>query len=93
MVNLATVSEKAQTSSYLVAQRIAKSKKPHTIAQELIHPAAVEMCEIMLGTEAANKLKAIPLSDDTVRRRIQDLSADILSQILDRLRSCEHFSI
>lgn len=66
----------------------------HTqLHQELILPAAVEMCEIMLGTEAANKLKAIPLSDDTVRRRIQDLSADILSQILDRLRSCEHFSI
>ena len=61
-VNLATVSEKAQKSSYLVAQRIAKSKKPHTIAQELILPAAVEMCEIMLGTEAADKLKAIPLS-------------------------------
>ena len=93
MVNLATTSEKAQKASYLVAQRIAKSKKPHSIGQELILPAAVEMCEVVLGTDAANKLKAVPLSNDTVRRRIDELSADIQSQLLDRLRSCEQFSI
>lgn len=40
----------------------------------------------MLGTEAANKLKSIPLSDDTVRRRIGDL---ILSQLVGRLRCCK----
>lgn len=93
MVNLAKTLEKAQKASYLVAQRIAKSKKPHTIAQELILSVAVEMCEVILGTEAANKLKAVPLSNDTVRRRIEELSADIQSQLLDRLRSCEQFSI
>ena len=77
-----------------MAQQIAKCKKPHTIAQELILPAAVGMCEIMLGTEAANKLKSIPLSDDTVKRRIDDLSGDILSQLLERLRCSEvQFSI
>ncbi|XP_057184172.1 zinc finger MYM-type protein 6-like [Triplophysa rosa] len=93
LVNLATTSEKAQRASYLVAQRLAKSKKPHSIGQELLLPAAVEMCEAVLGTEAANKLKAVPLSNDTVRRRIEELSADIQSQLLDRLRSCEQFSI
>jgi hypothetical protein len=91
---LATTSERAQKASFLVAQQIAKCKKPHTIAQELILPAAVGMCEIMLGTEAANKLKSIPLSDDTVKRRIDDLSGDILSQLLERLRCSEvQFSI
>ena len=93
LTNLATTSEKAQRASYLVAQRIAKCKKAHTIAEELILPAAVDMCEAMLGTEAANKLKSVPLSNDTVRRRIDDLSADILSQLLDRLRSSDHFSV
>ncbi|XP_041837799.1 SCAN domain-containing protein 3-like [Melanotaenia boesemani] len=93
MVSLATTSEKAQKASYLVAQRITKSKKPHTIGQDLILPAAIEMCEVMLGREAANKLKPVPLSNDTVRRRIEEMSADIQSQLLDRLRSCEQFSI
>ena len=37
-------------------------------------------------TEAANKLKTVPLSNDTIRRRIDDFSDDILSQLLDRLR-------
>ena len=77
----------------MVAQRIAKCKKAHTIAEKLILPAAVDMCEAMLGTEAANNLKSVPLSNDTVRRRIDDLSAEILSQLLDRLRSSDHFSI
>jgi hypothetical protein len=94
LTNLATTSERAQKASFLVAQQIAKCKKPHTIAQELILPAAVGMCEIMLGTEAANKLKSIPLSDDTVKRRIDDLSDDIVSQLLGRLCCSEvQFSI
>ncbi|CAL9683899.1 unnamed protein product [Knipowitschia caucasica] len=93
MVELTSVSEKAQMASYLVAQRIAKCKKPHTIGQQLLLPAAVDMCEVILGAEAANKLKVIPLSNDTVRRRIQELAADIEAQLLDRLRSCEQFSI
>lgn len=88
MVNLATIPEKAHKASYLVALRIAKSKKPHTIGEELILPSAVEMCEVMLGSEAANKLKSIPLSNDTVKRRIELLSVDIQSQLLDRLFNC-----
>ncbi|CAL9700170.1 unnamed protein product [Knipowitschia caucasica] len=39
MVELTSVSEKAQMASYLVAQRIAKCKKPHTIGQQLLLPS------------------------------------------------------
>ena len=46
----------------------------------------------MLGTEAANKLKAVPLSNHTVRR-IEELLGDIQSQLLDRLHTCEKCSI
>ena len=50
-MNLVTTSEKAQRASYLVAQWIAESKKPPSSGQEHVLPAAVEMCEAVLGTE------------------------------------------
>ncbi|KAK5853490.1 hypothetical protein PBY51_014636 [Eleginops maclovinus] len=43
MVNVTSVFAKA--SSYLVAQRIAKVRKPHTIAEELLLPAAMDLCD------------------------------------------------
>ncbi len=66
LTNITTIPEKAQQASYLAALRIAKCKKPHTIGEELILPAAVDMCRVMVGEEAANKIKSIPLSNDTV---------------------------
>ncbi|GFT73141.1 hypothetical protein TNCV_2554281 [Trichonephila clavipes] len=45
-------------------------KKPHTIAEELILPAAIEIVETMFGDNFAKELQSIPLSNDTVSRRI-----------------------
>lgn len=86
MTVCATVNEKALRASYLVALRIARSKKPHTIGEELILPAAVEMCEVMLGKACSEKLKTIPLSDNTINRRIGDMSEDIRIQLIARLQ-------
>lgn len=36
-----------------------------TTKQEVTLPTAAKMCEMKPGTEAANELKAIPLSNDT----------------------------
>lgn len=43
------------------------------------------MCEVMLGIEAFNKLKAVPLSNYTVRRTTEEVLVDIQSQLLYRL--------
>ncbi len=48
---------------------------------------------MMVGEEAANKIKSIPLSNDTVSRRIKDISFDVKSQLTERLRSCEQFAL
>ncbi|GFW52159.1 hypothetical protein TNCV_2426061 [Trichonephila clavipes] len=50
----------------------ARCKKPHTIAEELILPAAIEIVETMFGDNFAKELQSIPLSNDTVSRRIDD---------------------
>lgn len=71
-VNLATTSEKAQ------------SKKPQMIGMDLVLPAAADMREVLLGPDAANKLKTVPFSDDTVKRRIKELSTDIQGQLAVR---------
>ncbi len=80
-----TVSKQCLEASYVVAKRIGKLGKPHTIAKTLILPAAQDMCRIMIGDSAAAKLGAVPLSNDTVARRIEDMSNDIREQT-DRVR-------
>ncbi|GFT10767.1 zinc finger BED domain-containing protein 5 [Trichonephila clavipes] len=62
----------------------ARCKKPHTIAEELILPA--EIVETMFGDNLANELQSIPLSNDTVSRRIDDISEDVEQQLFGKLR-------
>ena len=69
-------------ASYQIAYVCAKKKKPHTIAEEVIKPCALEMVRIVLGTEAQKKIQQIPLSNDIIHSRIQDISQDISQDIL-----------
>ncbi len=41
------------------------------------------MCRIMIGDSAAAKLGAVPLSNDIVARRIEDMSNDIREQLIE----------
>ncbi|XP_073457213.1 protein FAM200C-like [Aquarana catesbeiana] len=75
------------TVSYEVAYLIAKQGKPHTIAETLIKPAVLTMANIMLGKAAEVKLSQIPLSNDTISDRIEDMSKDILAQVVADLIS------
>ena len=63
---------KALLASYQVAHRIAKCKKPYTIAEELILPAAVDLATTMIGEGAAQKLILVPLANDTMCLRINE---------------------
>ena len=80
---------KALLASYLVAHRIAKYKKPHSIAEKIILPAAIDLASTMIGERAAEKLKLVPLSNDTVCRRIGDMTLDIHDQLIDRMKERE----
>ena len=81
-------------ASYKVAYRIAKAMKPHTLAEEVVKPCVIDMADIILGDGAARKLKQVALSNDTIARRIKDLSIDIRDQlILDLKASPQKISI
>ncbi|XP_045120467.1 protein ZBED8-like [Portunus trituberculatus] len=52
------------------------------------------MANIMLGKAAENKLSQIPLSNDTISSRIDDMSNDILAQVVaDLISSPAKFSL
>uniref|UniRef100_A0A8C4RI43 Uncharacterized protein n=1 Tax=Erpetoichthys calabaricus TaxID=27687 RepID=A0A8C4RI43_ERPCA len=75
------VNEKALRASFLVAIRVAQAKKPHTICRE------------MFGKALASKLKTIPISNDTIQRRITLAAADVEEQLISRLQDCKQFAI
>ena len=61
-------------ASYAVSFIIAMQYKPYTIGETLIKPCASKMARIVLGEESEMKLQQIPLSNNTVQRRIVELS-------------------
>ncbi|KAL2096421.1 hypothetical protein ACEWY4_008569 [Coilia grayii] len=93
IVSLTGSSKCALKASYLVARRVAQSKKLFTIAEELVLPAAVDMCREMIGEAAAKKLLTIPLSNDTVSHRIADMALDVQQELLERIKSSPFFSL
>ena len=64
-----------------------KAKNPHTIAKELLLPASKDIVRVMLGAEYVNKWNTISLSNSTVSRRIDDMSADIMEQVIQEMKS------
>ncbi|XP_060873899.1 protein FAM200A-like [Metopolophium dirhodum] len=70
-----------------------EKKKPHTIGEELILPACKEIVDVMFGKEAAEQISNIPLSNDTVRRRIITMSEDIVKNVNEILQKDKEFAL
>ena len=49
-------------------------------------PAAINLASTIIGEGAAKKLKLVPLSNNTVCRRIGDMALDIHDQLIDRTK-------
>lgn len=90
---LITVSDKAQIASYQVSEMIAQNMKAHTIGESLILPACKKIVSTMLGDEAAMKISKIPLSNDTVHRRILEMSSDIEKNVCGNKLQCSDFAL
>ncbi|XP_023242879.1 SCAN domain-containing protein 3-like [Centruroides sculpturatus] len=88
-----TINEKYLLASYEVSYCIAKNKKPFTIGEDLVLPAAIKMVEILHGSKYSNDIRKIPLSNDTVANRISEISNDQLVQLITRIKESPKFSI
>ena len=58
----------ALRASFLVANHLAKAKKPFTVEAELILPAAKDICPELLGEAAVQKVVRVPLSACNITR-------------------------
>jgi len=85
-------SKQATLASYVVAQRIAREMKPHTIGEQLVRPAATDMARLICGDDVASKLQSVSLSNDTVKSRIADLSLNIKKQVVARMKKAGKWS-
>lgn len=84
---------KALKASYKVSHLIAKSGKNHTIGENLILPATLEIVSCMFGEKEAKSIKNIPLSNDTVSRRISDMANNTKEQLVQAVRESSWFAI
>jgi hypothetical protein len=93
MKNMTTTDKSLLQASYLVALRISKAKKPFTIGEELVKPCILDVAREILGPQAAQKLEAILLSDNTIQRRIVDMATDIEEQVVEGIKKSRCFAI
>ncbi|XP_043914064.1 zinc finger BED domain-containing protein 5-like [Protopterus annectens] len=85
--------ENAVEASYRISYRIAKCGKSHTIAETLISPCITDAVRCMLGEEHVRKMTTIPLSNNTISRRIEDMSDDVEMTLIGRIKSSNIFAI
>ena len=64
----------ALRASLLLADHTAKAKKPFTIGEELILPAAKDICHELLGEVDVQKVARVPLSAGTITTRIDEIA-------------------
>jgi hypothetical protein len=93
MIKIVKISEKSQESSYIVTELVAKTMKPHTIGEQIILPACREIVKIFFVIEAEQEILKIPLSDNKISRRINNMSEVIEHQVLNKLHDSHRFAL
>jgi hypothetical protein len=66
----------------MVSYRVARTGKTHTIVEDLILPAAVDMAGTLLGEKVKKTIQTMSSSNNTVSRSISDMAGDVLKQLL-----------
>ena len=69
-------------ASYKVAYQCVQVKTAHSTQKNRMKPFVIRVVELVLGTEAAEKMKDVPLFNDVIADGIADMSSDILDQIV-----------
>lgn len=84
--------EEALLASYFVTYELMKAKKALSDG-ELIKNCAIKMAEAFNESKVGNKFQTVPLSKQTVTRRLEDISNQISNNVKDIIANCSYFSI
>ncbi|KAL4154130.1 hypothetical protein QTP88_001963 [Uroleucon formosanum] len=79
--------------SYELSLLIAKKGSGHTVGEELIIPAAKIISNVLFDEKYTQKINEIPLSNTTVKRRIDEMSENVKIAIITVLKQGEYFSL
>ncbi|XP_072394958.1 zinc finger MYM-type protein 6-like [Diabrotica undecimpunctata] len=82
-----------QCASYQLSLRIVKTKKPFTVDEELVLPCIVDATKAILGDKYDKQMQNLPLSNDTVSRRIEDMASDVETQLLKKIHFSKIFAV
>ncbi|XP_068206235.1 protein FAM200C-like [Palaemon carinicauda] len=69
--------------SYEVAYQCIRAKASHSAPENWIKPCIIRMVELILGTETAKKMKDVPLSNNVIGGRVENMSCVIFDQIVE----------
>ena len=83
----------ALRASFLVANHIAKARKPFTTGEELTLHTANDMCHELLGQAAVQKVAHVPLSASTITRLMDEIAERIEAQLLERINESPWYTI
>ena len=92
MFQLVKPSSSTTIASYDVSLLMAKSKKAFSDG-DLIKRCAIAMKKAMSFDDAARGFEKIPLSHQTVARRVEELSNFVQEKVMNQIQQCVYFSL
>jgi hypothetical protein len=72
--------------------RIAKTGKPHSIGENLLL-ADIRDVKTLFSNKLLKDIDLIPLSNDTVSRRINDMAGNAESQLIKRVKKSHYYAL
>ena len=70
-----------------------ETKQSYSIGEKLLIPIMKDVVKVMIGENERKKLDSVSLFAATVKRRILDLSHDVLQQIVSHMNTSSFYAI
>jgi hypothetical protein len=83
------INEKACQAPINMSYQVARAGKTNIIADILIKQRIMDVVETLIGEKFSNFIKNVPLSKDTVSRRIHEINAETDNEVTERIKSSQ----